>query len=69
MDSLTQAALGASVGVAVMGRRRPVWQAALAGAVVGTLPDLDVFLDKGDPIRDMVLHRAETHAYFWQALA
>ncbi len=69
MDSVTQAALGAAVGVAVMGRSRPVWQSALAGAVVGTLPDLDVFIDKGDPIRNMVLHRAETHALFWQALA
>ena len=69
MDSLSQAALGAAVGVAVLGRRRPVWQAALAGAVVGTLPDLDVFIDKGDAIRNMVLHRAETHAFFWQALA
>ena len=69
MDSITQAALGAAVGTAVMGRSRPVWQAALAGAVVGTLPDLDVFIDKGDPIRNMVLHRAETHAFFYQALA
>ena len=69
MDSLTQAALGAAVGTAVMGRHRPVWQAALTGAAVGTLPDLDVFVDKGDAIRNMVLHRAETHAFFWQALA
>lgn len=69
MDSVSQAALGAAVGVAVLGRQRPVWQAALAGAAVGTLPDLDVFIDKGDPIRNMVLHRAETHAFFWQLLA
>ena len=69
MDSITQAALGAAVGTAVMGRARPVWQAALLGALIGTLPDLDVFLDKGDEIRNMVLHRAETHALFWQALA
>ena len=69
MDSISQAALGAAVGVAVMGRTRPVWQAALSGAVVGTLPDLDVLIDQGDPIRNMVLHRAETHALFWQALA
>ena len=69
MDSVTQAALGSAVGVAILGRRVPIWQAALAGAVVGTLPDLDVFLDKGDPVRNMVLHRAETHALFWQALA
>ncbi len=52
-----------------MGRTRPVWQAALLGALVGTLPDLDVFIDKGDEIRNMVLHRAETHALLWQALA
>jgi inner membrane protein len=68
LDSITQAALGAAVGTAVMGRSRPVWQAALIGAVVGTLPDLDVFIDKGDPVRNMVLHRAETHALFWQFL-
>lgn len=69
MDSVTQAALGAAVGVAVMGRTRPVWQSALIGAAIGTLPDLDVFIDKGDPVRNMVLHRAETHSLFWQALA
>ena len=69
LDSISQAALGAAVGVAVMGRTRPMWQAALGGALVGTLPDLDVLLDKGDEIRNMVLHRAETHAFFWQALA
>jgi len=69
MDSVSQAALGATVGVVVMGRTIPVWQAALTGAVVGTLPDLDVFIDQGDEIRNMVWHRAHTHALFWQALA
>lgn len=69
MDSITQAALGAAVGVAIMGRTRPAWQAALAGALVGSLPDLDVLLDQGDPLRNMVLHRAQTHALFYQALA
>lgn len=69
MDSVSQAALGAAVGVAVMGRQRPVWQAALVGAIVGTLPDLDVLIDKGDAVNDMVLHRAETHALLWQFLA
>ncbi len=29
MDSLTQIALGASLGVAVMGRRTAVWKSAL----------------------------------------
>lgn len=65
MDSLSQIALGAAVGVAVMGRRTALWKAAAWGAVAGTLPDLDVFIDHGDPIRNMVLHRGESHALFW----
>jgi len=68
MDSLSQIALGAAVSVAVMGRRTAVWKAALWGAVAGTLPDLDVFIDHGDPIRNMVLHRAQSHALFWLTL-
>ena len=68
MDSVSQIALGAAVGVATMGRRTAVWKAALWGALAGTLPDLDVFIDHGDPIRNMVLHRAETHAPLWLTL-
>ena len=68
MDSLSQLALGAAVSVAVMGRRTAVWKAALWGAVAGTLPDLDVLIDQGDVIRNMVLHRAESHALFWLTL-
>jgi inner membrane protein len=68
LDSLSQLALGAAVGVAVMGRRTATWKAALWGGVAGTLPDLDVLLSHGDAILDMVLHRAETHAPFWQTL-
>ena len=34
MDSLSQAALGAAIGVAVMGRRTRPWKAALVGAIV-----------------------------------
>jgi inner membrane protein len=69
MDSLSQLVLGAAVGVAVMGRRTAVWKAALWGGVCGTLPDLDVLIEYGDPISNMVLHRAETHALFWLSLA
>jgi inner membrane protein len=68
MDSLSQMALGAAITVAVMGRRTAVWKAALWGAVVGTLPDLDVLIDQGDAIRNMVMHRSETHALFWLSL-
>ena len=68
MDSLTQVVLGAAVSVAVMRRRSAVWKAALWGGVAGTLPDLDVLIAHGDPILNMVLHRAESHALFWLTL-
>jgi inner membrane protein len=62
MDSVTQVLLGASIGVAVMGRRTALWKSALWGGVAGLLPDLDVLLDHGDPILNMIRHRAESHA-------
>lgn len=69
MDSLTQIALGSAVSVAVMGRRTAVWKAALWGAACGTLPDLDALVDFGDPIRNMTMHRGDSHALFWLTLA
>ncbi len=69
MDSLSQAALGAAVGMAVMGRRTALWKSAAWGAVCGTLPDLDALIDHGDPVSNMTFHRAETHALFWLTLA
>ncbi|MEE4250802.1 MAG: metal-dependent hydrolase [Alcanivoracaceae bacterium] len=68
MDSVSQMALGAAVSVAVVGGRMPVWKAAAIGAAVGTLPDLDVLIDYGDPVRNMTFHRAESHALFWLTL-
>ncbi|MBP6653044.1 MAG: metal-dependent hydrolase, partial [Xylophilus sp.] len=68
MDSLTQLALGASLSVAVMGRRTAAWKAAAWGAVAGTLPDLDVLIQHGDPVLDMVLHRAESHSLLYLTL-
>ena len=68
MDSLSQITLGAAVAVATMGRCSAVWKAALWGAVAGTLPDLDVLIDHGNPLHNMVLHRAESHALFWLTL-
>ena len=68
MNSLTQIALGSAVTVAAMGRRTAVWKAALWGAVAGTLPDLDAFIDHGDDVLNMVLHRAESHALFYLTL-
>lgn len=69
MDSLSQLALGAAVGVATMGRRTSLAKSAAWGAVLGTLPDLDVFLDHGDALLNMTLHRAESHALFWLSVA
>lgn len=68
MDSLSQIALGSAVAIGVMGRRTAVWKAATWGAVAGTLPDLDVVIDHGDALLNMVLHRAESHALFWLTL-
>jgi inner membrane protein len=69
MDSLSQFALGAAIGVAVMHRRSKPWKAALIGGIVATLPDLDAFYDHGDPISNVTLHRANSHAIFWLTLA
>ncbi|HEY0858632.1 MAG TPA: metal-dependent hydrolase [Albitalea sp.] len=68
MDSVSQLALGAAVGVAVMGRRTAVWKAVLWGGLCGTLPDLDSFINHGDPVSNMTLHRADSHALFWLTL-
>ena len=68
MDSLTQIALGSAIGVAVMGRRTAVWKAALWGAIGGTLPDLDVVIEHGNPVLNMVRHRAESHSLFYLTL-
>jgi inner membrane protein len=68
LDSLTHIILGAAVGTAVLGRKAGL-RAALAGAVCNTLPDLDVFIPHGSPVRDFTFHRAETHALFWLSLA
>lgn len=68
MDSLTQFALGASVGVAVMGRKVGVRKAALTGGILGTLPDLDVFWPNDDPVSSFVTHRSATHSLLVHAL-
>ncbi len=69
MDSITQFVLGSSIATAVLGKRTPIWQSVLIGGAIATLPDLDAFIDHGDPIRNMTYHRGETHAFFYQTLA
>ena len=67
MDSLTQAVLGGAVTYAVLGRRLGR-RVMLYGAALGTLPDLDVFIDFGGPIENMTYHRGFSHSLFVQAL-
>jgi inner membrane protein len=63
MDSLTQLTLGAAVGEAALGRKVGR-KAMLWGAVCGTIPDLDVFLPFGDPVKDFIYHRSFSHSVF-----
>ena len=44
MDTITQMALGAAVGEAVLGRKMG-GRAMLWGAALGTLPDLDIIIN------------------------
>ncbi len=67
MDSVTQFALGACVGVAVLGRKVGPRRAALTGGILGTVPDLDVFLAPDDPIESFVQHRGWSHSLFVHA--
>ncbi|MCR9070236.1 MAG: metal-dependent hydrolase [Alphaproteobacteria bacterium] len=68
MDSVTQLVLGAAVGAAVLGPAVGPRKAALIGAVMGTVPDLDVFVPMGDPVSDFVLHRGPSHSLIVHAL-
>ncbi len=69
MDSLTQFTLGAAVTVALLGRNVGPRKAVLIGGLMGTLPDLDVFIPYEDPVDSFVLHRGATHSIFVHALA
>ena len=61
MDSVTQAALGATVAGAIAGKRCNA-KVLLAGAALGTLPDLDVILDYGDAVQNTIKHRGFSHS-------
>ena len=61
MDSLTQITLGACVAAACVPPKQRR-QAALLGAALGTLPDLDVVLDYGGPVANFTMHRGFSHS-------
>lgn len=68
MDSLTQIVLGAAVGDVVAGKKAGN-KALLWGAVGGTIPDLDVFLNLifDEPL-SLLLHRGFSHSVFFAFL-
>ncbi|MDX1517103.1 MAG: metal-dependent hydrolase [Woeseiaceae bacterium] len=61
MDSVSQAVLGASIAgiIAPPGQRR---RALLAGAALGTLPDLDVLIRYDDVVENFTYHRGFSHS-------
>lgn len=64
MDSLTQIVLGAAVAGAIAPARHRR-AALLAGAALGTLPDLDALVLAAmqvDPVRNMTWHRSASHS-------
>lgn len=66
MDSLSQIVLGGAVAAAIAPARHRR-AALLAGAVLGTLPDLDslpLALLTDDPVARMTLHRSASHSLF-----
>lgn len=63
MDSLTQIVLGAACGELTMGRKIGN-KAQLFGAIAGTIPDLDIFLNLfyHDDLSRILIHRSYSHA-------
>lgn len=61
MDSVSQIALGASVCYAAIGPKIGK-RALLIGAIVGTLPDMDVLVPYDDAIASFTYHRSWSHS-------
>ena len=62
MDSLTQAALGGAIGELLLGKKLGK-KGALAGAIIATIPDLDVLLIPFcNDLQKITVHRAYSHS-------
>jgi len=69
MDSVTQAVLGAAVGVAVLSPGVDRRKAAVLGAIAGTIPDLDVvLLPFFDGLQRVSIHRGFSHSILFSIL-
>lgn len=65
MDSITQLTLGAAVGEVLMGKKAG-YRAAAWGAVLGTVPDLDILINPFvDSVNELYYHRNITHSVFF----
>lgn len=65
MDSLSQIVLGAAVGELMLGKRIGN-KGQLLGAIAGTIPDLDIFLNflGHTELEKLMIHRGYSHALF-----
>ncbi len=70
MDSLTQIVLGVSVAHVALTTRVATKKIALLGAIVATLPDLDIYIAKffNDPLTEIELHRSFSHSVIFFVL-
>lgn len=65
MDSITQATLGAAVGY-LCWHQKLKRKALIAGAILGTLPDLDIVIyPLLDEVQRLYWHRGESHSVFF----
>jgi inner membrane protein len=68
MDSITQASLGAAVGHLCWNKEIGA-KALVAGAVIGTIPDLDILAyPLLDQVERLYWHRGESHSIFFVLL-
>jgi len=62
LDTLTHAALGASIGEAFLGKKIG-WKAAASGALIANIPDLDLIPALlVSPLEGAIIHRGITHS-------
>ncbi len=64
MDSFTQIVLGVSVAHVALNKSVGTKKIVLLGAVVATLPDLDIYIAKifNDPLTEIEIHRGFSHS-------
>jgi inner membrane protein len=68
MDSLTHIVLGAAIGEVTLGKKIGS-KALLYGALLGTIPDLDVFITPFlNPVSSLFFHRGISHSLLFMVL-